>query len=74
MIRIIIWTLLYWFAAALVLVGIIFMFGDCGTEPNESLVQQCAEGQHQAFWIVAAMAACFYVFLLWRRYGKRQSQ
>jgi hypothetical protein len=69
MIRTVAWSVLYWFAAALVLVGLIFMFGDCDTAIGE--VQQCADGQRQIFWTAVLLAFAFYAFLLWRRHRNR---
>jgi hypothetical protein len=69
MVRNVVWSVLYWFAAALVLVGLIVMLGDCGTAVGE--VQQCAEGQRQVFWTAVLLAIAIYAFLVWRRYRSR---
>ena len=72
MIRTMVWSLLYWFAAALVLVSLIVVLGDCGTAVGE--IQQCAEGQRQIFWTAVLLAVAFYAFLLWRRYKSRRDR
>jgi hypothetical protein len=66
MIRVVIWSALYWFAAVLVLASLVFVLGDCGGAVGE--VQQCAEGHRQVFWTVLLLGAAIYAFLLWRRY------
>jgi len=69
MIRTVVWSVLYWVAAALVLAGLIFMSGDCGTAVGE--VEQCAEGQRQFFWTAVLLAVAIYALLLWRRHRNR---
>ena len=66
MIRTVAWSVLYWFAAALMLIGLVVMLGDCGTAVGK--VQQCAEGQRQVFWTAVLLAVAIYALLLWRRY------
>ena len=70
MIRTIIWSVLYWIAAAPVLLGLSIELGDCGFGGRDR--QQCIESDSLAFRTAILLAIALYGFLLWRRNRSRQ--
>lgn len=72
MVGTVVWSLLYWFAAALLLGSLIFILGDCGSADAPIQIQRCVEARHDTFWIAGLSSVTLYGFLLWRRRSGRR--